>query len=294
MSETTCAIVVTYNRKELLRECLQALMTQTQQVDEILVVNNASNDGTTAMLRKEFPEVRVLNLWQNIGGAGGFHEGMKRVYGEEYDWIWLLDDDSIPEPTALEELFLALPILQTLDASPMLLASKAIWVDGDLHPINRPWPLIQKRLLFTKALERGYMLIRAASFVSVLLNRDAIIKYGLPYSDFFTWADDWEYTGRVLLRESGYLVPKSVVVHRTQRYEPNTMFTGPRLYYGVRNRIWLLKSSSFTWKEKMYLAWRTVAGVAMYLRCSSTSERLRVLRGYTAASLAGLLTSPKN
>ena len=293
MSETICAIVVTCNRKELLRECLQALMTQTQQVDEILVVNNASNDGTTAMLRKEFPEVRVLDLWQNIGGAGGFHEGMKRVYGEDYDWIWLLDDDSIPEPTALEELFLALPILQTLDASPILLASKVIWVDGDLHPINTPWPLIQKRLLFTKALESGYMLIRAASFVSVLLNRDAITKYGLPYSDFFTWADDMEYTARVLLRESGYLVPKSVVVHKSQTNEPNTMFTGPRLYYGVRNGIWLLKSSSFTWKEKMLLAWRSVAEVARYLRCSSTSERLRVLRGYTAASLAGLLTSPK-
>ncbi|MER3603731.1 MAG: hypothetical protein C4298_08345, partial [Thermus sp.] len=89
MSERVCAVVVTYNRKELLRECLETLRGQTRKVDHILVVDNASTDGTEEVLRAEFPEVEVLRLPENQGSSGGFHEGMKRAYEEGFDWLWL-------------------------------------------------------------------------------------------------------------------------------------------------------------------------------------------------------------
>lgn len=104
MSERVCAVVVTYNRKELLRKCLAALKSQTRKPDHILVVDNASTDGTPEMLKEEFPQVEVLRLPENQGSAGGFHEGMNRAYEEGWDWIWIMDDDALPEPTALERL----------------------------------------------------------------------------------------------------------------------------------------------------------------------------------------------
>lgn len=85
------AVVVTYNRKELLRECLQALLNQTRPLDEIIVVDNASTDGTDQMIPEEFPQITHVRLPENIGGAGGFHEGMKLAYEKGHDWIWVMD-----------------------------------------------------------------------------------------------------------------------------------------------------------------------------------------------------------
>src|SRR3954447_10197137 len=73
----TCAIVVTFNRRELLAECLQALLEQTLAPDEIIVVDNASSDGTAEMVRERFPQARLEAPTENIGGAGGFHHGLE-------------------------------------------------------------------------------------------------------------------------------------------------------------------------------------------------------------------------
>lgn len=118
-----CAIVVTYNRKELLRECLAALAAQTRPPDRVLVVDNASSDGTQAMVEAEYEEVELLALPTNQGGAGGFHEGMKRAHVDGAEWLWLMDDDTIPRPDALAELLAAPARLGSL---PTLLASKVV------------------------------------------------------------------------------------------------------------------------------------------------------------------------
>lgn len=272
--------MVTYNRKELLRECLEALLVQSRPSDEILIVDNASTDGTREMLKREFSHVRVLSLAENVGGAGGFHAGMKWAYERGYDWSWLMDDDSIPNHSALEKLLLAREVLQDLGGKPVLLASKVVWEDGDLHPMNLPAPYHQKRELFTRALERGYMLIRTASFVSILLDREAVEKYGLPCKDYFIWGDDLEYSGRVLRGENGYLVPGSVVLHKTkEKYSPRTS-TGPRFYYNVRNRVWIMKTASFTGKEKLLHSWRLIWSIWSYLRSNPGTDGLKVvLRG---------------
>ncbi len=81
------AVVVTYNRRPLLEECLQALGAQERPVDRVLVVDNASTDGTAAFVRNEHPEVQLLALAENEGGAGGFHEGLKAAHAAGADWI---------------------------------------------------------------------------------------------------------------------------------------------------------------------------------------------------------------
>ena len=101
-NETVCAVVVTFNRKSLLRGCLKSLQNQSRALDSILVVDNASTDGTLSMLSSEFPDVETLVLTQNEGGAGGFHEGMKRAFEMGFSWIWIMDDDGTPAPNCLE------------------------------------------------------------------------------------------------------------------------------------------------------------------------------------------------
>lgn len=98
------AVVVTYNRKDLLADCLNALLAQTRSLDEVIVVDNASTDGTGEMIRNEFTDVTYASLPENSGGAGGFHQGIKMACQKGYDWIWCMDDDGLPARNALEKL----------------------------------------------------------------------------------------------------------------------------------------------------------------------------------------------
>ena len=99
-----CAVVVTYNRKVMLEECLKALLEQSRTVDTILLVDNKSTDDTLEMVREHFPEVSILALETNSGGAGGWHAGLEWAHRNGFDWFWLLDDDTIVHKWALESL----------------------------------------------------------------------------------------------------------------------------------------------------------------------------------------------
>lgn len=107
------AVVVTYNRIELLKECINSLQMQQSLVEsagdvqlDILIVDNASNDGTHEWIdgltaEKEF---HALHLSENTGGAGGFYSGMKWAVEHGADYVWIMDDDTIPEEDALVKL----------------------------------------------------------------------------------------------------------------------------------------------------------------------------------------------
>lgn len=97
-----CIVVVTYNRLELLKEVVESLRNQTYTECQILVVNNGSTDSTLEWLSLQSDIITITQ--ENCGGAGGFHTGMKYAAENEYDYCWVMDDDVISEPNALEEL----------------------------------------------------------------------------------------------------------------------------------------------------------------------------------------------
>ena len=103
-TESVCAVVVTHNRRDLLRRCLAALAEQQRPVDEVLVVDTASTDDTSAMVRTEHPGVQLLRLEENVGGAGGFHRGLAWAHARGHDWLWLMDDDTFTLPDTLATL----------------------------------------------------------------------------------------------------------------------------------------------------------------------------------------------
>jgi rhamnopyranosyl-N-acetylglucosaminyl-diphospho-decaprenol beta-1,3/1,4-galactofuranosyltransferase len=248
-SGTVCAVVVTYNRRDLLEECLAALKGQSRKVDRILVVDNASTDGTPELLRTSHPDVDLLEMPQNEGGAGGFHEGMKRATEEGNEWLWLMDDDTIPRPDALERLLSALDRMDGLP-EPIMLGSKAVWTDGNWHPMNFVGARLADYPGFLDASTRGLISVRTVTFVSLLVKSEAVRQYGLPLKNYFIWSDDIEWTARVLMHERGYLVADSVVEHKTKTAH-TAPETGEKFYFAVRNGLFLLRSSSFDWKEKI-------------------------------------------
>ncbi|MCS6779901.1 MAG: glycosyltransferase [Geminicoccaceae bacterium] len=97
------AVVVTWNRREILARNLRAVMAQSRPVDEVLVVDNASTDGTRDMLAVEFPKARVIRLSRNYGPAGSFFAGIDHVMKTVPDWLWLMDDDGVPGACCLSE-----------------------------------------------------------------------------------------------------------------------------------------------------------------------------------------------
>lgn len=259
-----CAVVVTRNRRALLSECLAALSVQTRVPDRILVVDNASTDGTAEMLRADFPNVEVLTLATNQGGAGGFHEGLRAAHEGGSDWIWLMDDDTIPARSCLEALLAALG--RVPGPGPALLSSKVVWIDGRLHPMNCQGFERERTEAVVQASELGLMPLRTATFVSLLVSRRAIDAYGLPLRRYFLWSDDIEYTARILRGASGFLVPASVAVHKTERAHTAVSATGDRFYFHVRNTLYMLRGTAWAPSEKPSLLFGLIVTVLAYLR----------------------------
>lgn len=210
------AVVVTYNRKEMLLQCLDAIMNQTVKVEKLVVVNNNSTDGTEELLKeKGYLDKEIIyyqKLPENIGGAGGFHEGMKTARNNNADWVWIMDDDVIPEPNCLEELLKANGEIKE-DVS--FLASAIRNMEGmamNVPKISRQQST--KYIDWYQYLDKGMVQIVKATFVSLLINGKAIEKCGLPWAPFFIWGDDSEYTQRII-RDFGpaYMVGTSKAIH---------------------------------------------------------------------------------
>ncbi len=264
---TATAVVVTWNRVALLRECLTAILGQTRAPDRVIVVDNASTDDTLAMLAAEFADgVEVLALDENTGGAGGFAAGVTRALSDGPDWVWMLDDDTIPEPGALEALLDAPARVDGLPA-PALLCSRVKWTDGAPHPMNEPWPRWTDEATALGAIERGLLAIRAATYVSILVSGAALQESGPPRAPYFIWGDDVEFTARVLKERTGYYVPESVVVHKTKTNYMAARSDSPRYALDVRNKLWMVRAGD-VWQPYERLWWISLGlkGIGQYLQ----------------------------
>ncbi len=92
----------TFNDAAVIDRTIEALSRQTRPIDGILVVDNASTDGT--LERPSLKNVTVLRHSENLGTSGAVHSGFRYALDEDYDWIWVFDADSVPEPDALAKL----------------------------------------------------------------------------------------------------------------------------------------------------------------------------------------------
>lgn len=288
-NSNTIAVVVTYNRKELLYECIEALLEQIYSCD-ILIVDNNSTDGTYEYIKNLIlsnPSIKYIRLEENIGGAGGFNYGIKQAVSFGYEYIWIMDDDCIPKRNALQALLAA---DSELDHNYGWLASEVLWVDHTLCKMNIP--------KFDRQLHNRYTYprLKQASFVSILFRRNIVNIVGLPIKEFFIWGDDVEYTRRItqIYKYPAYYVSSSQVIHKMKSNNgSNIAIDGierlPRYELAFRNEMYLYKQEGI--KGVIYYHLK-IAFNCMKILFLAKSDRLKRLKSLFIGYKNGLCFNP--
>lgn len=263
MKNDIAAVVVTYNRKELLCNCINALLAQSVTCD-ILVIDNGSTDGTqNAMLDFADKEgIFYVNTHENLGGAGGFNYGLKEAIRRKYTYIWLMDDDTYPDKDALERL---------LDADYLLkgkygfLSSVAYWKDGTVCNMNRQKTTLRKTM---DVYDEPLVPVIMATFVSFFIQSATVREVGYPISDFFIWSDDFEYSRRISRKYPGYAVTDSKVIH--------DMVSNQKVGIEHENddRLWRYQ---YLYRNEVYLYKREGPGGVLFLLLRIVLHLFRVI-----------------
>jgi GT2 family glycosyltransferase len=284
---TIAAVVVTRNRVALLKEGVAALQNQTRKLDEIIVIDNSSDDGTADWLKEQTGLTVVRQA--NVGSSGGQYTGIKTAYEKGHGWIWCMDDDTVPERDALEKLA-ASPYFKEVGTG--LLASLVVWTDGTPHRMNTP-ATVATGDWARSVLQDRCVRVGAVSFVSVMFSRQAVAEVGLPIWNMFLWFDDTEYTSRITRQFNGYLVLDSIAVHKTKTNAGAGLDrVGPadRVKYlcSVRNWIYVIKTDKKTplWRKFM----RMIEHWARHLRLVLTGRAPVSTIGWLAK---GTFTRPR-
>jgi rhamnopyranosyl-N-acetylglucosaminyl-diphospho-decaprenol beta-1,3/1,4-galactofuranosyltransferase len=235
---SVAAVVVTFNRKELLCECLDALLSQTSPVGRIVLIDNASSDGTTELLAKkgylENETIDYIRLPINSGGAGGFHEGVKRAYEAGFEWLWLMDDDVEPMPAALEKM------LSHANVSRCIQGCK-VFPDGQSENWER-WANIDesgRRSASQESKSLAYISAQSGCFEGMLIHRQIVSEIGFPDKRFFIGGDDVAY---------GYLASKHtrvIYIREACFLKKINKFGYPRLLQRMRDRFLNRRSYRF-------------------------------------------------
>jgi len=284
--ETVCAVVVAYNRKELLIECLEALRKQTRPIQAIYLIDNASTDGTPELLlekgyikellpkdlkepwEKEFEinnltngesiKIHYVRMHENTGGAGGFYEGVKRGYEKGYDWLWLMDDDVKADINCLKNLLKYKEFSKVMYPSKLDFdGSEWLW-EPIFDPVSGSISLLNN---FSFKCGKKYTFVNAGSFEGMLIKKDIINKIGFPDKRFFIVFDDAIYGFYASLYANSIYI-KDALLYKLKPHgekiknEKMFFYKGSDIsfyYYSVRNYFLIyehLKKLDFFFKDK--------------------------------------------
>lgn len=262
-SLSIASVTTAHNSAAVLPRQLDALLRQSRRLQRIIVVNNASTDDTLKVISTRYPQVDVLNLPANVGVGGGFAAGLDYASKEmKHDWVWLLDDDSVPQDDALESLMREVAVVDEQRERVGLLASVPVhsetqlsypgllWRDGWVTP---PPDSIRQPMCFVDAVISSGSLVRSEVIESV----------GLPRADFFMDFVDFEYCLR--LRRNGYrigVVRDSLLNHSIGNPRAVNIFGHSRTwadhapwreYYMSRNQTYTIWTNYPNWRSKLYI-----------------------------------------
>lgn len=276
---SVASVTVATNAAHMLPRQIEALLRQSRPLAEIIVVDNASSDNTQQMLAEKCPGVTVLRLPANLGVGGGYSAGLSYAAIEKkYDWIWLLDDDSIPKPDAIETLLAGLDSVNASADDIGILAPLPVHTVTQMHYPGLLWRggWVQPS---REDLRQPVCFVDAVISSGTLIRRQAVEKIGLPREDFFMDFVDFEYCLR--MRRHGYkvaLVCGSILDHAIGDPRTVTLLGFSRTwadhapwreYYIVRNQVFTIWNCYPDWKSKFFVlrkALRHAAGVVLFGR----------------------------
>lgn len=285
-------VIVTYNRLALLRKALAAHAAQTLQPARLLIVDNASTDGTREMLAAEGwlgrPGVELLTLPENTGGAGGFAAGMQHAFDNGAQWVWMMDDDAEPHPDALAELMRVATDPKQVYGSLAVCGDETSWLTTVLVPplgeVDRPDDV------------PACAEVQSLPFLGFLIHRDLVARIGLPDAGYFIAADDVEYCVRAQRAGARVMMAgKSRIGHPKSRpYKVRilgrtlTCLALPpwKRYYDTRNRLLIARKH-----YGLRLFTQTIPGSLVRLVAALLKEprKLAQLHAFAAGFIDGLL-----
>lgn len=205
MTERVMAVVLTFDARPALEDCLAAIRSQTHPVDTILVVDNASSEPVDDLVAAT-PCTTLLRLSDNRGPAGGYAEGLGAFLKSDATRAWVMDDDCVPAPDAL-----AAQLAITWRA-PVVLA----------HMVDR---------------DSGEN-VDTLGWCGVLLAREVVETVGVPDPALFWWNEDTEYLEWRIPR-AGFRVERcadaEVSVRRTRSDAAKPAW---KYYYEARNQVY--------------------------------------------------------
>jgi glycosyltransferase involved in cell wall biosynthesis len=286
------AAVVTYNRKTLLLRCLEAFVAQTRKPDLILIVDNASTDGTYETLSENEwlskPDVRLIRLPENTGGAGGFARILEEVAVDENTWVWMMDDDAIPESSALKELLEIIKDTKNIYGSLAVNGEFCAWKHHLVEQNNKPVLRVEEMPPVAQ--------VQFLPFLGIMVHTDLVKRIGLPDSGFFIAADDVEYCMRaehagakiICAGKSHIEHPKAdLYIANILGVKVNCLRLPPwKRYYDTRNRLLVARRY-----YGVKLLTRTIPGsfVRLFACLLNEPHRLAQTHAFFAGFMDGLL-----
>lgn len=232
------ALVVTYNRPQELRQVIASLRGQTRALDHIIVFDNGGPVRASVILKEHVGSLEIVHSEKNLGGAGGFALGLALGLERGADWVWLLDDDAVPEPDALARLLAVLTDLSP-NVGALCCGVREYGNWGRRHRRYFECWTGWEHSLGTTAYDKDCVEIDTGSFVGFLVSAKATQVVGLPDAAFFLAYDDTDYSLR--LQDAGWrlwLVPGSVIHHlRNPSSRLRSSRFGDKHYYNIRNRL---------------------------------------------------------
>jgi rhamnopyranosyl-N-acetylglucosaminyl-diphospho-decaprenol beta-1,3/1,4-galactofuranosyltransferase len=242
VSESVAVVIVTFNRADLLTRMLDGLAAQTRVPDAVFVVDNASTDHTREILtaRREHPELplQVTHSEENLGGAGGFHLGVRAAYDAGWDRVWLIDDDVVPAAGCLEALMAVdedCLIAVREDLSGALVEKAAVEFD-----LRNPLAIKPKRSTVDstyadRAAMPELVEVHNVAFEGFMARRSVVEEVGFPDPSFFIFYDDAEYAVRA--RRAGHRIwaVRDAVLVRQLDFNQQHDLSGWKGFYMYRN-----------------------------------------------------------
>ncbi len=234
-------VIVTYNRLNLLKECVDACLSQTYKFNSIIIVNNCSTDGTDEYLSNlNNNTIHVINCDTNLGGAGGFNKGIEyAIENDDSDYLLIIDDDAIIEEEYNRK------IKRIIDKTTKM-NEKIFAYSGTVVTDNQILTFTRKNIVkyhFEKCdlnLYKGeFFDYNCSSFCGLYISMNIIKKIGPPKKEFFIWYDDTEYCMRFKKYTIIRNVNDAILDHKAPLQFANEITW--KNYYGIRNLLYIEK-----------------------------------------------------
>jgi rhamnopyranosyl-N-acetylglucosaminyl-diphospho-decaprenol beta-1,3/1,4-galactofuranosyltransferase len=238
-AEKVAVVVVTFNRADLLERMLAGLAGLDRAPDAVFVVDNASTDHTRAVLeRSVLPGLVAIHTTENLGGAGGFHLGLKTAYDRGYDAMWLMDDDVIPAPdclTRLLEVEGSCLIAVREDRTGALVEKAALRFDLRNPLAIRPKTASIDSTYAARADMPATVEVENVAFEGFLVRREVVERIGLPDPSYFIFYDDVDFAIRA--RRAGFPIRavRDAVLVRQLDFDQQHDLAGWKGYFMYRN-----------------------------------------------------------